>query len=202
MPELNTLLVKKQLKETNTSMRELAKETAINVSTISRILNGQRKATLNHIHAISNCLNIPISELLTMEQNKGESIAQQFHNIRVIIENMGFSVKEFTFTALQDNLHKHQLKGATEKGRTTILNDFKAKLSELSSQGPLIEQLKSMFQSFKENAGTKQDILLIGGALLYFITSTDMIPDYLFPVGFLDDGFVVQYVAQSLTQKE
>jgi uncharacterized membrane protein YkvA (DUF1232 family) len=34
----------------------------------------------------------------------------------------------------------------------------------------------------------------MGSALLYFILPVDVIPDYIFPIGYLDDAIAVQLV--------
>ena len=61
--ELGSLL-KKILAERSLSMRKLSELTGIDTATISRIISGKRKATLNHLLKISDCLGIPHSELL------------------------------------------------------------------------------------------------------------------------------------------
>lgn len=58
-----------------------------------------------------------------------------------------------------------------------------------------------MYHRFIEENGTSFQIGLMGGALLYFIVTTDLLPDYLFPIGYLDDALVVQTVYQQLNMK-
>ncbi len=41
----------------------------------------------------------------------------------------------------------------------------------------------------------------MGGALLYFIVSVDVIPDYIFPIGYIDDAAAVQFVFNQLSHK-
>ena len=48
---------------------------------------------------------------------------------------------------------------------------------------------------------SENDRTLIGSALLYFISSADLIPDYLFPIGYLDDAIVVYLVLDRLEQR-
>ncbi|MFC4402938.1 helix-turn-helix domain-containing protein [Gracilibacillus xinjiangensis] len=201
MSELNIAIIKEKLQEQNKSIRQLAKETDINVSTISRIFNGKRKATLDHLKRISHALQIPLSDLMDSEEY-GEDISSTFQHVRSIIKTMQIPVENFTLAALKNNLQEYQTESAKAKGRETILNSFHTKLSELGGKGPLIQQLKRMFTLFKEQNATKKELLLIGSALFYFIASVDMIPDYLFPVGFLDDALVIQYVTQSLNMKQ
>ena len=49
--------------------------------------------------------------------------------------------------------------------------------------------------------GTPRELAIIGGALLYFISPIDIIPDYIFPIGYLDDAIVVK-IALDLLEKE
>jgi uncharacterized membrane protein YkvA (DUF1232 family) len=49
----------------------------------------------------------------------------------------------------------------------------------------------------EKTSAAKRSIL--GSALLYFILPTDIIPDYVFPIGYLDDAIAVQLVMNQLT---
>ena len=55
-----------------------------------------------------------------------------------------------------------------------------------------IEQLTDMYQQFCNETISKEERAVLGSALLYFILSTDIIPDYLFPIGYLDDAIAVE----------
>ncbi|WP_018933453.1 helix-turn-helix domain-containing protein [Gracilibacillus lacisalsi] len=195
------VLIKEALRESNKSMRQLAKETGINVSTISRILNGKRKANLDHLKAISTSLHIPLSDLVSSEEIGEPTHPLSFNHVRAIISEMNLPVEDFSADNLKDNIQKYEKKSNTEEGRATILEQFKSKMAALGGQGPYIQQLESMYQTFKEKKASKKELLLMGSALFYFIASMDMIPDYLFPVGYLDDALVIQYVMQSLSLK-
>ncbi|WP_163580398.1 helix-turn-helix domain-containing protein [Gracilibacillus saliphilus] len=197
----DVVLIKEALHESNKSMRQLAKETGINVSTISRILNGKRKANLDHLKAISTSLYIPLSDLVSSEESGEPTQSVSFNHVRAIISEMNLPVKDFSADSLKENIQKYQKKSNTEEGRATILDQFKSKMAALGGQGPYIQQLEYMYQTFKEKKASKKELLLMGSALFYFIASIDMIPDYLFPVGYLDDALVIQYVMQSLSMK-
>ncbi|QGH36446.1 helix-turn-helix domain-containing protein [Gracilibacillus salitolerans] len=195
------VLIKEALKESNKSMRQLAKETGINVSTISRIINGKRNATLDHLKAISQSLHIPLSDLISSEESSEPDQPVSFHHVRALITEMDLPVKDFSVDRLKKRLQEYQQESSTEEGRVTILHQFKSKMATLGGQGPFIQQLESMYQTFKEKKASTKELLLIGSALFYFIASIDMIPDYLFPIGYLDDALAVQYVMQSLSMK-
>ncbi|WP_343770096.1 YkvA family protein [Oceanobacillus oncorhynchi] len=39
----------------------------------------------------------------------------------------------------------------------------------------------------------------MGGVLLYFITPVDVVPDYIFPIGYMDDAIAVQIALKKLS---
>lgn len=43
-----------------------------------------------------------------------------------------------------------------------------------------------------------EDRAILGSALLYYILATDVIPDYMFPIGYLDDAIAVQIALNRL----
>ncbi|SFM18524.1 Uncharacterized membrane protein YkvA, DUF1232 family [Gracilibacillus orientalis] len=194
--------IKEALKESNKSMRQLANETGINVSTISRIINGKRKARLDHLKAISRSLHIPLSDLVSSDERSESNQPVSFQHVRALIKQMKLPVKDFSAERLKKSLQEYQRESSTVEGRNSILHKFRSKMDALGGQGPYIQQLESMYQIFKEKKASKNDLLLIGSALFYFIASMDMIPDYLFPIGYLDDALAVQYVMQSLSMKQ
>jgi uncharacterized membrane protein YkvA (DUF1232 family) len=59
-----------------------------------------------------------------------------------------------------------------------------------------------MFERFRLKKGTPRELMLLGGVLLYFILPVDVIPDYIFPIGYLDDAMAVQIVANLLSKSE
>lgn len=193
-------LIKEKLERSNKSMRQLAKETGINVSTISRIISGKRKATITHLQALSKSLHIPLSALLEEEENQNKDTAP-FQYLSELIKAMNLPVQGFTRDKVVSYLKKCEKESDTKAGKRRIHTHFKSKLVMLQADGPFVEQLEYLYQKYQDRLLNRKEMLLIGGALFYFITSTDLIPDYLFPVGYLDDALVVQYILQSLSNK-
>ena len=56
-------MLKELLKERSLSMRKLSELTEIDTATISRIINGKRKATPEHLQKFANSLSVSIAEL-------------------------------------------------------------------------------------------------------------------------------------------
>lgn len=74
-------------------------------------------------------------------------------------------------------------------------------MKTLSGVGPFLEQLKNMYSLFINGRGTPRELMLMGGALLYFIMPVDLIPDYIFPIGYIDDAAAVQVILNQLTNR-
>ena len=184
-------------KQKNMSMRQLAAETGIHVSTISRILSGKRQPTLAHLRSISLVLHIPLNKLLDEGAKHQDEVFMD--QVQELIQSMQLPIQRFTMKNLKEKLIEYQQISKTYVGNQKIVEPMTSKLSELKGQGPFIEQLKVLYKTFLDNNRPKKDLLLVGSALIYFITVADLIPDYLFPMGYLDDALVIQYVMQTLS---
>lgn len=62
-----------------------------------------------------------------------------------------------------------------------------------------IEMVKEYFQGNYREIPVKT-IVLITAALIYFVSPVDTIPDFLIGIGFVDDGAVIAYVFNSLSE--
>jgi len=62
-----------------------------------------------------------------------------------------------------------------------------------------IEMVKEYFQGNYREIPVKT-IILITAALIYFVSPADAIPDFIIGIGFVDDGAVIAYVFNSLTE--
>lgn len=196
------ILLKNVLKEKTLSIRKFSTITDIDSSTISRIINGKRKATPEHLQIFSEVLNVPTSILF---EAAGYSVREEDSELHKAIDNIqdflkdteGYN-KNFSEEDVKAELFKYEKYAETVEGRKLIDNNFEEKIKNTGSIGPFIDQLKYMFNKFCQNDNSLKQLSLIGGALLYFITSIDIIPDYLFPIGYIDDAFVVEFVSNKL----
>ncbi len=59
-----------------------------------------------------------------------------------------------------------------------------------------------MYSQFSNEDTPSAERAVLGSALLYFILSTDIIPDYIFPIGYLDDAIAVQMVLNKLASRK
>ncbi|WP_249872076.1 DUF1232 domain-containing protein [Oceanobacillus saliphilus] len=206
--EFGTLL-KQLLKEKALSMRKLSELTSIDTATISRIANGKRKANLNHMQKFSQCLDVPVTKLMKASGYPIDNIDKElpsetqasFRTLTAMLETSNLYQEDVSMEKIEQHIANYQEYSQTEQGKHTILTDFKEKLNKVGSIGPYIRHLEEMFDKFKDRNGTRYELALMGSALLYFIFTVDVIPDYIFPIGYLDDAIVVQTVLQLLRLK-
>ena len=71
----------------------------------------------------------------------------------------------------------------------------------------VLEELKAMLDLLKASATgaypglSKANLLLIAGAVVYFLMPTDLLPDFIFGAGYIDDAMVITWVI-STTKEE
>ena len=119
-------------------------------------------------------------------------------SIQNLLEFSNLIDMKFSIASLEQELSNYEQYVQTEEGKENILKGFGEKIKKLASIGPFISQLKEMYEKFRLNKGTPRELAIVGSALIYFIVSVDIIPDYIFPVGFIDDAMAIQIVANLL----
>ncbi|WP_141902980.1 helix-turn-helix domain-containing protein [Lysinibacillus sp. Y5S-8] len=200
------LLLKELLKERSLSMRKFSELTGVDTATISRIVNNKRKATPQHLEKFAECLGIPFINLVEaagypIEQRHEESqsdIHTSVDAIQTFLKASNVYDNQFSVQDVEKKLDDYGLFAQTEEGKNTIHKSFNEKIQSVGSVGPFISKLKELYEKFTTNKGTLFELTIIGSTLLYFIIPVDVIPDYLFPIGYLDDAIAVQLTAKGL----
>ena len=166
-------LLKVLLDEKELSMGELSKKSGIDKSTISRIANNKQKPNINHLEKMAIHLNINLEELL-------KASGYEFRNSNNQIFNA-----DSDFSNFDDIL-----------GFANLINDknFNGNIEKELSKC----KLRQMYADFCTDGLTIKKYLLIGSMLLYFVISTDVIPDFVFPIGFMDDLVALNIVTKLL----
>lgn len=195
------LLLKQLLKERSLSLRKFSELTQIDKATISRIINGKRRAKPEHLQAFAKTLNVSIQDLfvaagfeLNAEEKKqiNTDMYSSIDSIQGILETSESYSSSYSIESINEKLTSYQQFSKTEEGKDNIHQKFEKKLNKVGSVGPFINQLKDMYKKFIYSQGTTSELMIMGGVLIYFITAVDVIPDYLFPLGFLDDAMAVK----------
>jgi uncharacterized membrane protein YkvA (DUF1232 family)/DNA-binding Xre family transcriptional regulator len=202
------LLLKMLLKKHSLSMRKLSVLTGIDTATISRIVNGKQKAKLNHLQQFAYHLNTPLEKLVVAagyDMGRGQEelksdIQYSVDTLQEILQSFKLVDTQFTLAHVENELAKFEQYAQTEEGHRIIFEDFTKKIEQVGSVGPFIEQLKQLYNQYCDPTSLSSERAIIGSALLYFILSTDVIPDYIYPVGYLDDTIAVQLVLNRLAK--
>ena len=203
------LLLKEFLKERSLSMRKFSELTGIDTATISRIINNKRNATPHHLEKFADCLGVPLITLfeaagypIEQRQEKSESdIHTSVDAIQALLKSSNVYDNEFSVAQVEQKLESYGLFAQTEEGKNTIVKDFDEKIKNVGSVGPFINKLKELYERFLSGKGTLFELTIIGSTLLYFIIPVDVLPDYLFPIGYLDDAIAVQLTTKTLLKK-
>ncbi|ARF16263.1 DUF1232 domain-containing protein [Sporosarcina ureae] len=197
-------LLRDVLKERSLSMRKLSELTDIDTSTISRIINDKRKATLDHLEKFASILEIPLAKLLQAAgypvDHKHTIRSDYDETIQHLVNTSELLSADLSIEKVQLQLTSYEAYVQTTEGRNRILYDFDKKLKQAGGVGPFIDQIKDLFTRFTMQDVAKRDLTVIGSALLYFIVPVDIIPDYIFAVGYLDDAIAVQIASSVLTR--
>lgn len=197
--------IKKELKQQNLSMRKFSQITGIDTSTISRITNGKQEANIHHLCKFSKYLNIPMQELLRVAGYNIESLQNNKRKSHVIANTIEDLLKYFDFSdekyfveCIEKQLMEYEQYALTKEGTQIILEKFQEKIVKISGIGIYIRKLKEMYKEFCQKNISYQKKAIIGSGLLYFILPTDTIPDYVFPLGYLDDVIAMKLVLDKL----
>ncbi|PIC63809.1 DNA-binding protein [Sporosarcina sp. P13] len=195
-------LLRTTLDEHSLSMRKLSELTDIDTATISRIINDKRKATLDHLEKFSSVLAIPLAKLL---EASGYSVGLAKHStvafdqtIQQLVNTSELLSANISLSQVESQLVEYEDYVQTTEGKQKVLYEFTEKLESAGGVGPLADQMKKLFNRFKTQNGNTRELAIIGSALLYFIVPIDVIPDYLFAVGYLDDAVAVQIASSVL----
>lgn len=97
---------------------------------------------------------------------------------------------------------------ANRETQQKLLNSIPKLMNRLDASSPVVKQGKSAFSLFKkwfdegQNWASPRNVIILGGALLYWLSPVDAIPDVLPVVGWLDDigvlAMAVSFVSSGL----
>ncbi len=158
---------------------------------------------MHHLQQFSKYLSIPIEQLLrAVGVEVGSNISPNSVFIIQIIQDIlrSYSIElDDVFIDMQKELKKYEQYAKTEAGKELIHSSFYSKIKELNGEGIIIEQLKRLYELFCSDDIDPGIHPIIGSALLYLILTPDVIPDYVFPIGYLDDAIAVSMTVSRLS---
>jgi uncharacterized membrane protein YkvA (DUF1232 family) len=200
--------IKALLKARSISMRKLGSLTGIDTATISRIVNGKQQAKPNQLQQFAVHLNVPLESLFqaagfdvgARREDWHTDIHASIDSIQKVLLSSNLVDHRFTLEHIKKELSKYEQYALTEEGRKIIVESFHSKIDSVDGAGPFIDQLRDLYALFCQDEITVKKRAIVGSGLLYFILSTDLVPDYVFPFGYLDDAIAVQLVLHRLSQ--
>lgn len=190
--------IKDLLAERSWSMGHLSTLTHIDKASISRIVNGKRKPTLAHLQQFAESFDVPLTHFLKAAGYPDVSGKAPLDDAEA---GGGFIFSQPSTEEIKKKLHFFERQAQTPQGEQKIFETFEGKLEKLDSAGPYIDKLKHFFKQYRTRSGSSKDLALMGAALLYFITPLDVVPDYIFPLGYVDDAMAVQFAFSLLQSK-
>lgn len=196
--------IKNEMDKRSMSLRSFSRLIDIDHATLSKIMNGKRQANLNHLQKLSDNLSVDFDSLLELagyRESDKDDLEQTWKAVLKIAEEMTDVKGNISFERVNQEISHFETYSQTAAGQEKIHAEFNNKMKETAGFGKYVEQLKAMYVHFINGHGYLKDQILIGAALLYFIVTTDLLPDYLLPVGLLDDAFIVQAISQRLENK-
>lgn len=201
--------LRRLLEEKSVSLRKLGKISGIDHATLSKIMNGKRNVNFTHLQKLSTSLDLDLNTLIeaagftNKEKTKNDgNIQESVELIQTLMTSSEVPKEDFTLEKIEKQIIDYKNRSVTKDGKKYILHEFQNKLIESRGTGPFITQLKTFFTRFSTGKGTTREIALMGAALLYFIITTDLIPDYLIPIGLLDDALIMQTISQQMENKK
>lgn len=193
------LLIKSALTAKAMSMRKLSGIIGMDTASISRIVNGKQQPRLEHLNLFSQHLGIPLIELLSAAGLESLEEKDGISELRDALQGIGVNVEDMA-GQIRKELDKYEAYAQTEEGRDMIEKSFLPKLDYLRSAGYYIDQLRDLYDEYASEDLPAAEQHVIGSALLYFVLSADIIPDFSFPFGYIDDAIAIRMVMERLAR--
>ena len=199
----NTLLkveINNYLNENNLSLRKFSKIVDIPTSTLSRIINSKQKPSITHIKKLSKFIPLFLNSFLN-DDLSSKDINIDITNTQAIQNNELYNILKFSQFAdskklnqeINNQFNKCKEYAKIQDGINMIKSDFDRKIKEINGVGPLIDSLENLYSRYILENPSSTKALIIGAVLLYFIIPLDVIPDYLFGIGYIDDMLLLQF---------
>lgn len=192
--------LRSRLEKIGMSIRRLAHECQYDPATISRLVNGKQKPRPDHLVRIAQVLQIPVVELwqaagYIKDEGPQEESNEGASQIGMIFDSCTLpSIESLNPVRIIAELDKYRLYAQTTEGQEMIKKSFNKKIDQIKGVGPFIDKLQALHKIYLDEQTDQRQKHVIGSLLLYFILPTDIIPDYLFPIGYLDDAMATDIV--------
>ena len=96
-------------------MRKLSELSGIDTATISRIINGKRKATPEHLQKFAECLQVPMTDLfvaagfpLAKQESQNSDIHQSIDSIEQALQSSHVYDQQFSLEKVKQHIKKYE----------------------------------------------------------------------------------------------
>jgi uncharacterized membrane protein YkvA (DUF1232 family)/plasmid maintenance system antidote protein VapI len=169
-----------QLASRGWNYSHFAMVSGLHVSLISRVLRGERAPSVNFARKTAAALGLPLETVMAAAGLYTDALAE-------------------TGTQEAAALTPYVQYAATPEGEAELAQRLPAKLERIRAVedptgriGLLLEKAALLWTRFQQSGGAVRT--LIGGALLYFVSPVDLVPDFLPLAGLMDDLAVLTLV--------
>lgn len=194
--------VKTLLRERSMSMRQLAALTGINVATISKMVTGKQRVNPDYLQRIAYALGVEPGVLFAAAgfnvETEAVSSGAPVQVIQDILSQLDCQSLRLTKDDVERELTKYEMYAKTAEGQQMITEKFPEKRKQIFGTGPFVDELDEMYCRFLHADISAEERSILGGGLLYFVLATDVIPDYMFPIGYFDDALAMQITRKRL----
>jgi uncharacterized membrane protein YkvA (DUF1232 family) len=173
-------LLQGELAKRGWSYSDLAARSGLHVSLISRVARGLRKPTATFVQRCAAAFGLPLPELMIAAGLLDEALS---HSGAPEAAALGPYIQY----------------AATPEGEEEILTRLPTKMDRVKQQSDrggkiavLLEWVATLRDQFLCSSGAIKAV--IGGALLYFLSPVDLVPDFIPTAGLVDDLSVVTLV--------
>jgi transcriptional regulator with XRE-family HTH domain len=185
MPDFGPFL-QAELNKRGWSYSDLARHAGLHISLVSRLARGQRRPTVNALQRCATALALPLSDLLIAAGLWEEAVAVHEGDEAQALQ------KYVQYARTKEGEDEIDARLPEKLARVRSLPDGSGKLALL------LDWVMQLLSRFRQASGAER--ALIGGALLYFISPVDLVPDFIPVSGLLDDLAVVVLVLGMLSR--
>ncbi|HEY3366152.1 MAG TPA: DUF1232 domain-containing protein [Symbiobacteriaceae bacterium] len=174
-----------ELNQRHWTYSDLAVRTGCHVSLISRVARGQRQPTVNVIRRCAEALALPLARCMAAAGLLDEAVAAAGTPEAAALSPY------VQYAATADGVEEIETRLPDKLAKVRQLEDPSGKVAVL------LDWVDSLWVWFKSGNGAAR--ALAGGALLYFLSPVDLVPDFIPLAGLLDDLSVVALVVGVLS---
>lgn len=199
-------LLKERQQKKKLSLRKISNLAGIDVSTLSRIFNQKQKPQIKHLEKLAEVLDVSLAQILTVAgyDLEGEEVrkSEDVLNLHPVGTDWFAVCKTMEAgrmtTQIEQELEGYSQYMKVDEGMAMIENNLDTKLKSISQIGPVIDRVKQLYDYIKKPELPIAMYLMVGSALLYFIIASDVIPDFIFPLGFVDDTIAISLIWEKI----